>query len=192
MSPTAEILFSTGDGTAAWINPDDLTDLQALIERSADFIELVEGTPPSPHGAEELAAESPPGWGLDKKILIGVYDPEGQMVAVIEGIRDYPEAGVYWIGLMLIDPDHRNQGLGERMLRGFEDWARGQGAHQIGLGVVESNQKAYRFWQRVGFALKDITGPVQMGNKEQRIYRMRKSIEKRIRCKPLRKQNSRY
>jgi GNAT superfamily N-acetyltransferase len=176
MLPAQDSLFLIEPETAVWIGPDQMADLQALLERSADFFELVEGQPPGKYAAQEVAAGGPPGWTLDKKFLIGIYGQAGAMIATIEGIRDYPETGTFWIGLMIIDPDHRGQGLGERMLRGFEGWALAQGAAWVGLGVAESNLKAYRFWQRMGFEQTSVTGPVQMGHREQKIFRMKKRI----------------
>ena len=70
---------------------------------------------------------------------------------MLDAVRDYPEPGVWHIGLLLIDPDHRSHGRGAEVYWAFEDWSRSQGAQIIRLGVFEQNEKARRFWQRMGF-----------------------------------------
>ena len=177
MPTPPEILFSCGNETAALITPEDMPDLQALLERSADFFYLIEGQPPGPDAARSLEIEGPPGWSLKKKILIGVKDQNSSLIAIIEGMRDYPEDGIFWIGLLLIDPFKRSQGLGERIMNGFEGWARAQGARQVRLGVADVNRKAMRFWQRIGFELVSKTGPTFLGQNEHVIYRMKKIIK---------------
>ena len=171
-----EILFSCENEIAFHLAPEDMPALQALLERSADYFYLVEGQPPKPDDAIILAQDCPPGWNLDDKFLIGINDLAGQLIAVIEGLRGYPRQGIYWIGLMLVDPPQRGQGLGMRIMAGFEQWARSQGAKQIRLGVVEENTHAMRFWQRCGFKPYSKSGPVPMGQKNHVIYRLKKKI----------------
>ncbi len=171
-----EILFSTGSDTAFSLMPEDMPALQALLERSSDYFYLVEGGPPKPDDAFILAKDCPPGWTVDDKFLIGINDPENNLVAVIEGTRGYPREGIFWIGLMLVDPSRRSQGLGERIYRGFEGWARLQGVKQIRLGVVACNEKALRFWKRIGFELLPKTGLAYLGQREHLVYRLKKKI----------------
>ncbi len=150
--------------------------LQALLERSSDYFHLIEGRPPKPDDAINLAHECPPGWSLNGKFLIGIKDQYNHLVAVLEGMRGYPRQGIFWIGLLLIDPSKRGQGLGARIVAGFEQWARSQGAKQIRLGVVDVNERAFRFWQRVGFELVNNKRSSYLGQQERLVYQMKKKV----------------
>jgi GNAT superfamily N-acetyltransferase len=171
-----EILFSYGKEYAFILGPDDFPALQALLERSADYFYLVEGQPPRPDEATNLAKDCPPGWTTADKLLIGITDQENSLLAVIDGMCGYPKEGIFWIGLMLVDPSKRGRGLGTRILAGFENWAASQGAKQIRLGVVEENVKALRFWQRSGYKLHSKSDPTPMGQKKHVIFRLKKKI----------------
>ncbi len=172
----SEILFTFGNETAFSMVPEDMHALQALLERSADYFYLVEGQPPKPDDAIILSKECPPGWSTENKFLVGINDQNGRLIAVIEGLRGYPAEGIFWIGLMLVDPAQRGQGLGTQLMAEFEDWARRQGANQIRLGVVEENTKALKFWQRLGFEHYSSSEPVTFGQKVHVILSMQKKI----------------
>jgi RimJ/RimL family protein N-acetyltransferase len=156
----------------------DLADtpaLQDLLERCADFSWLVEGQPPFPQAAEEQLADLPPGKGLEDKYIYGIYT-ENTLVGVLDAIRGYPQEGVWWIGLLLLDPAQRGRGTGEQALHIFVDWAGQQGAGTFMLGVVEENQRGLQFWQRMGFELVETRPPRLFGRKEQVVLVMRKDI----------------
>ncbi len=173
------ILFSCDYETAMWINPENMPELQALLVRCVDYYLLVEGRVPGPDAAQALQTEGPPGWDLKNKFMIGIWDQDQGLVGILEGMRDYPEESIFWIGLLLIDPDMRGQGLGRRIYTGFEEWSRSQGAGRIRLGVIEENARALQIWQRQGFEEISRSEPVHLGNKTQVILRMQKRIYKR-------------
>ncbi len=171
-----EPLFSCGDEIALEITPEDMPALQALLECSADYYNLIENHAPGPDAAISLVNDGPPGWGMENKILIGIFSQGGTLVAVLEGMRHYPRQNIFWIGLLLVDPSRRGQGLGERIMTGFEGWARSQGARQIRLGVVDVNKKALRFWQRIGFEQVGKKGSLYLGQQEHVVYGMKKKL----------------
>jgi GNAT superfamily N-acetyltransferase len=124
--------------------------LQRLHERCVEYIELISGAPPAADAAEQLLEERPPGTNEDDKLVLGVYSA-GQLVAAVDLIRNYPEAGTWWIGNLMVDPAWRGQGFGARLYRACEDWIGSQGASKIGLCVQEQNPSAYSFWSRMGY-----------------------------------------
>src|SRR5262249_12683756 len=138
----------------AALTPDDGPAVQALLERSADYAELVMGVPPRPAEAQSLYIDLPEGKGYADKFLLGIFSGrkgEQRLVGVLDAIRDYPEPGEWWIGLLLLEPEQRGHGLGERAFRALEHWAGARGASGIRLAVLEHNVRAKRFWQRLGF-----------------------------------------
>jgi hypothetical protein len=51
---TRQILFKVQDRLAAFLQPEDGPLLQGLLEKCADYFELVEGCPPAASAAQEL------------------------------------------------------------------------------------------------------------------------------------------
>lgn len=58
---------------------------------------------------------------------------------------------MWFLGLLLLEPAHRDRGLGTGLYRAFERWAQELGAQEIRFSVVKQNTAASRFWQRMGF-----------------------------------------
>jgi GNAT superfamily N-acetyltransferase len=133
------------------LSPEDAAILQSLLERCADYSLLVTGSSPGPSAAASLLADRPEGKNLRDKLVIGLFTETQSLIGVLDAVRDYPAPDEWWLGLLLLDPPHRGQGLGQRIYQAFESWAVKQGARSIYLGVVEENRDAYRFWQKLGF-----------------------------------------
>lgn len=156
--------------------PEHSGMLQALFERCPDYAMLVEGEGVSPSAAQDTFEAFPPGKSLDDKFLYGVFSPQEELCCVLEGMHDYPEAGVWWIGLLLIDPAVRRHGLGQRLVQLFCEQVRSKKGNAVMLGVVEENQSGLNFWNRQGFKLVRTTEPRMFGKKIQRVFVMRKTV----------------
>ncbi len=174
MNAERDLIFKVQGQAVAFLSAKDPGDLQGLLERAADYYLLVCGESPAPGAAQRLMADLPPGKTLDDKLVMGVFGDQG-LIGVMDVVRDYPERGVWWIGLLLLDPVTRGQGLGEALYRSFEPWAGQLGAQAIGLGVVEKNVRAVHFWKRLGFIALD-KKPQTVGRLDQVVLRMWRQI----------------
>ena len=58
---------------------------------------------------------------------------------------------------MYVAEAHRGGGLGRDLVGRFRAWARNRGAGQISVTAYAANGRAIRFYERVGFAPKNIT-----------------------------------
>jgi GNAT superfamily N-acetyltransferase len=154
------------------LGPDDLPALQSLLERCADYNRMVSGDPPGSDAAEHLLDNRPPGRSSEDKAVIGIYDVDRNLVSVLDAVCDYPQTDCWWVGLLLIDSAHRNQGLGRRIYQCFEQWVAQQGTKYVLLGVIEENEKAYRFWQSMGFEEIEKQQPRRFGNIDHVIVTM--------------------
>ncbi len=54
---------------------------------------------------------------------------------------------------LVVRADRRDRGIGEGLVAASMDWARGQGASHVELGVHAVNRHARRFYERLGFAV---------------------------------------
>jgi GNAT superfamily N-acetyltransferase len=147
-----EVVYSTPRLRAARLDSIDGRALQALLERSRDFFELVYGHPPGPAEAQSLFVGLPEGKDYDDKFLLGLYNDAWTLVGVIDAIRDYVEPGRWALGLLLIDPSRRGARLGREAYEGFERWAAALGARLVRIAVQRQNEAARRFWEGIGFA----------------------------------------
>lgn len=58
------------------------------------------------------------------------------------------------IFLVYVDPQHRRQGLGERLMVCGEAWAQARGDGQITLQVFANNHPALRLYERLGYQVQ--------------------------------------
>jgi GNAT superfamily N-acetyltransferase len=58
---------------------------------------------------------------------------------------------------MFIDENFRGKGVGEQLVRKFKEWAKEQGIKRIKVNVSFKNEKAVRFYEKVGLIPADIT-----------------------------------
>ncbi|HEY5119340.1 MAG TPA: GNAT family N-acetyltransferase [Anaerolineales bacterium] len=163
--------------TLRWLKLDDAVILQRLFDRCPDYAEIVEGEEVSPTAAEELFQSLPSGGMFSNKLVTGIFQREGEIGGVLEGMRHYPEENIWWIGLLLLASDIRNHGVGRKIVEAFVDYARGNQVKAVMLGVVEDNRRAFQFWSKNGFVLVRKTEPRPFGKKNQPVFVMRRKIE---------------
>ncbi|MFL5542497.1 MAG: GNAT family N-acetyltransferase [Longimicrobiaceae bacterium] len=138
--------------TAARLTLSDAPALQRLCECCSDYYLLEEAAPARPDTAERLLTALPPGKTHADKHVIGIHAPGGELVGVLDLIRDFPGERDWWIGFLLLDPAARAAGLGSRTVDEVARAVAAAGGTTIHLGVLEHNAAAERFWRRHGFA----------------------------------------
>lgn len=169
-------VFTAGPVEARDVEPQDAGALQTLLEGCEDYSALVEGQPPDEEAALDVMSDVAPGKSLADKRLLGLWQGDA-LVGVLDVMRGYPEPEMWFIGLFLVAPAQRGHGLGAGVIRAFEDWAAGQGVRAVGLGVVEPNVAAMRFWERMGFRETHRTPPRPFGRKTHVVIVMRKTLD---------------
>ena len=65
--------------------------------------------------------------------------------------RCYTNAQYGYIGLMYIEPTHRNQGLGRQIINQLVDWLHSKNITDIHLKVYANNTAAIQAYQQYGF-----------------------------------------
>jgi ribosomal protein S18 acetylase RimI-like enzyme len=132
---------------------EDLAAIDRLHARCAEFWLLVEDAIPS---ADELMHELPPGVAAHDKHVLGV-DADGELVALIDFVRGFPEPDAWYVGLLVVAPEARSSGLGAALFAHAEQVARAHGGTVIRLIVQEQNPRALAFWTRQGFVYEATT-----------------------------------
>jgi ribosomal protein S18 acetylase RimI-like enzyme len=155
---------------------EDVKAIQALYEKCVDYMLLVDGHPAGKNAAEEWFQNLSPGRSADDKFMFGIVDRLNELKGVLEVMRWYPDEATWWIGLLLFVPEIRSQGVGEKVLQGFTEYVNLNGGKAIMLGVVEDNERAYRFWSKMGFEFIRETEPRSFGSKTHTVRILRKKL----------------
>jgi GNAT superfamily N-acetyltransferase len=152
--------------TARRLDEKDTAALQVLCDACADYHVLIYGEPAGPDEASHQLAELPPGKTLTDKFFFGLFTPRPRLCGALDLLRGYREPGEWYLGLLLLEPSVRGQGLGERVLRAAEEWVRAQGARRMRLACAEQNEGGRRFWERQGYREERRFPPRSMGVRE--------------------------
>ena len=127
----------------------DRAAVQDLYHRAADYVRLETGADPAPDAAARFFADTAPGIDVRTGLKLGAVQGE-RVLGVLDASFGYPDPQDAYIGLLMLDPATRGQGLGPRLLRLFETRARARGATRALVAVLQSNPAGLRFWTREG------------------------------------------
>lgn len=145
-----EIIADGKNYRIAKIDESDVVAIQNVFVKCRDFVILVDGNEPSDDSGEMFLSDLPPEKELEDKFSFGIYDSD-EMIGIIDLIRDYKIVGEWYLGLLIIDPKYRAQGLGTAVHNWIKTFVDDNGGSQISLGVVANNTKAYKFWKNAGY-----------------------------------------
>lgn len=152
MTFTAAPVFRAGPYTAHEITRDELPALQAFFDANPEYYFTVGDAPPAPDEAwREFDERPPPEWPVGKTWLLRFTNPDGDMIGMANVVADLIVTGVWHIGLFIVATAHHGSGASATLHAGLEAWMRASGARWIRLGVVVGNERAERFWQRMGY-----------------------------------------
>jgi len=151
--------------------------LQRFFDANPQYFFAVHGESAHPNEAhEEIHGEPPSGWDFTKKWLIGYVDAQNELVAMANIVSNLLAPHVWHIGLFIVATSRYGSGDAQAIYGGLEKWAIANGARWLRLGVVQSNARAERFWESLGYTQTRTRGGVAMG-------RLRNTI--RVMVKPL-------
>jgi ribosomal protein S18 acetylase RimI-like enzyme len=172
-------LFTFSGLYARQLYSDDHETIQSLLKSCDDFSILVTGNPYEPTAGRDLLLSCPPGIDPGNKYVIGIFNQNDHMVGLLDAVKGYPISEVWFVGLLIFLPENRNMGFGKKVMSKFVDWVHSQGAAEIRLGVVENNQAAIQFWDKLGFKLLEIRPPVKYGLKEYKVFVYQRFIDEK-------------
>lgn len=111
----------------------------------------------SNHGSL-LDARLPKSIDPDKKVYLLVYQ-DGQVVALLDCIVDYPEKDVVFLGWLIVHGQHLFQGIGRANYQIFFEAVKSLGMKQIHILIEAQNEAEITFWTGLGF--KQVPGSAQ-------------------------------
>jgi len=170
-----KLIINDSEYSIRMLTGRDEADVQDLCERCSDFFELVEGRVPEKDAGDNILSDLPPGKELKDKYNFGVYK-ENLLIAVIDIVKDYKADKEWIIGLLMIDPGERGNGLGRKLHNLIKDWVSEEHGKLLRIGVVEENRRGYKFWREMGYA-EIAKSEETYGNKEHTVIIMNLDID---------------
>ena len=132
------------------ITPDEVDELQELIESDPEYTERITGYPPGAADAQSLLMMRPDELPEDAKVVLGAWEGE-RLVAVIDLLKGYPDRHTAYIGLLEVHKDHQGRGVGAAAYEMLEEYLGGEW-RTLRFAVVDTNaEQAAGFWRRQGF-----------------------------------------
>jgi ribosomal protein S18 acetylase RimI-like enzyme len=128
----------------------DIPTLDRLHARCADFVRLVEGRDPTSDDSRAMLHNRPERVAEKDKFVFGLFEND-ELNGVIELLRDYPSAGTWYLGTLLLAPECRRMGVGASSYEALAVWIAQSGGNAVRLIVQRDNPAALRFWSRYGF-----------------------------------------
>ncbi|ABG29832.1 N-acetyltransferase [Roseobacter denitrificans] len=125
-------------------------DALDLAMRATDYATLEVGHAPDGAYIRDFFTAVPPGLGPDCLMHFGVMEGPAMvgMICIAEGY-EFPDD--WWIGLVLLDPAFRGQGVGHKVVSDIKTRARNRRINLLKLAVLAANPRALKFWHREGF-----------------------------------------
>ncbi|WP_037316252.1 GNAT family N-acetyltransferase [Ruegeria halocynthiae] len=161
------------------IRPLDMaSDLNRVVEfyvDAPDYWEIAEGSRPGLEKAKEFFKDLPPDCDPKDARRLGLFLGE-RLSGIADLFFGFPEAGDAYIGLMMLGPWARNQGMGKSFLSQVEGLARAGEAKCLYLAVMTINSKGRAFWEREGFSATGLSGMSVVGDNQQELHRLVKSL----------------
>ncbi len=137
------------------LNTNDVAKVFSLCVKCSDFYMLHDGVIPTIEDADDIFTSLPPNNTYDDKLVLGIYNLIGELVGIIEIVKNYPIINQWIIGTVFIEPDERSNGLGRLSHDAIKEWAKSLGVKALRLGVIEENEKGIKFWSSVGYEKKN-------------------------------------
>ena len=160
------------------LDETDAIAVAQLYARCAGYFLMQDGEPPALSDARALFTDVPPEKQPQDQTVLG-WQGTDELDALVAILRDYPAEGIWYLGLMLVDPALRRQGMGRSLYATVEQWAAAQGATEIRLAVLEENAAAERFWRSLGFEERRRTGPDDFKGKSHRRVELHRHLTAR-------------
>jgi GNAT superfamily N-acetyltransferase len=112
------------------------------------------------------------GW-MSPGVAFILYEPAGAR-GMVSGLRDEADLEVVYLMAMWVHPKIRGSGGADELVEAVIAWAQSEGAKRVRLKVIQGNDRARRFYERMGFRA---TGREEMRQRDGRIeVQMERSV----------------
>ncbi|MBC2266254.1 GNAT family N-acetyltransferase [Listeria farberi] len=152
-----------------FLSEKDVALAEAVCTASEDYYLIEQNKPASKSDALKIITEIPNGKTRFDKFVLAVLDENEKPIGLVDIVSDYPRKGRWFIGLFLLTPDARGNGLGKVLHQTIKEWANDGGADSLALGILAENEKGRGFFEYLGYS-KQETKQATFGGKEHQVH----------------------
>lgn len=162
----------------AVLDESDAARVQAFYDANPAYFVSVSGEPALPtDGLDDLRQLAPADWAWTGRWYLGYFDTGSRLATVADVTSDLLAAGVWHLGLFIVETARHGRGDAQTLYRALEDWARANGARWMRLGVVQGNARAEAFWARQGYVQVRVREGMTFGASTRTVRVMVKPLE---------------
>ena len=138
------------------VKDNNYEDIFNLYKGNKEYAKLSNNYPITMENVKNDVENGPPFIDITRKNFISIYNIYNELIAVLDIIDGYSfqdknNKNVIWIGLLEIDINKHNTGLGSLIVNTLFDVCKKNSKTILQLGVIKENTKALDFWKKVGF-----------------------------------------
>lgn len=124
-------------------------DVEAVYELCQSNPQFYEFHPPfvTRESIMEDMAALPPGKTMADKYFMGFWE-EGELIAILDLVINYPQDKVAYIGLFMTDAVCQNRGIGSGIIQELVLALVKAGFKKIRLAIDEGNPQSEAFWEK--------------------------------------------
>lgn len=150
------------------LQPITKSDADVVLQFFQDcraYFEMEQGKAPDMDTVHNFFEGYPPTHSAEDKLSLAVYQG-GSIIAAIDILKNYAVANEWMIGLFLLHPSKRRQGLAQAIHKAIVAKAKAEGAKSLRVGVVTQNKIGQAFWFGLGYQEVKRTPPMRFGNRD--------------------------
>ena len=137
--------------TVKRLNEADADAILELYRGNPQFYRYCEERPTKTQALNDLRI-APPGIGPRDKYYVGFYEGN-TLVAVMDLIDGFPEPGIAYIGLFMMNRSYQGRQIGSGIISDTAAYLKSTGKTAIRLAVNRGNPQAAHFWEKNGFCV---------------------------------------
>ncbi len=160
--PEPPVVIDTPRLAIRVLAPDEAPRLQAVLEAAPDHFQALSGRPrPAPDSArQELAASAAqPG----RAAAVVTLRETGEDVGALAWWEGNPSPDRALLGMVLVVPTHRKQGIAREALAGLEGWLAGRGMHALRTAFARRRYAVHPVVKALGFREMSIAEHTKLG-----------------------------
>ena len=142
------------DYEARRLTTADVPDVFTLARGNRKFYRAL-GIRPSRSRLTEIISEVPKGAAAEDKHIVGFYDDDDALVAVLDLITGYPEQSEAFISWFMVDAQLQRQGVGSQIFADVRAAMQAQGYSRLEVACPQASEEGLAFWRAQGFAPTD-------------------------------------
>ena len=155
------------------VGEDDFDAVLALEERCGEFFGLLDGAPVTAGSLRRDMAELPPRCTPEQKRFAALWK-DGAPWIVLDLVEGWPRPGTLFVGLFVMDPALRRQGVGRTVMTAVLKAAGGAGFDRVRLACLLDNPNGHAFWQAMGF--RDLRQDTLLGERSGPVWIMERLL----------------